>query len=389
MKRTAYLRHRGWTTAAFVSVSIGLPMTAVAQVVPAAAPSTPSTASRVPAGMTWIDGGEFQMGGVGPEAREDEFPQHRVRVDGFFIGTHEVTNAEFAAFVKATGYRTVAERAIDWEELKKQVPPGTPKPPDEMLQPGSLVFTPTDRPVPLDDFSQWWTWTTGADWRHPEGPASSIDDRLNHPVVQVAWEDAVAYCDWIGGRLPTEAEWEFAARGGLDGKAFIWGDEQIDPTRANAWDGRFPDRNDQVDGYVRTAPVGSFPPNGHGLFDMAGNVWEWCADLYRPDEYRRRTEGLAEGEVIANPTGPAASIDPRNPHAPTSRVQRGGSFLCNPSYCSSYRPSARMATTPDSAASHVGFRVVMTKDQAATANAKANANEAATSPTPPTEREAD
>ncbi len=348
-----------------------------------------STAPAAPEGMTWIAGGEFLMGGVGPEAREDEFPQHRVRVDGFFIGTHEVTNAEFAAFVEATGYRTVAERAIDWEELKKQVPPGTPKPPDEMLQPGSLVFTPTDRPVPLDDFSRWWTWTTGADWRHPEGPESSIDDRLNHPVVQVAWEDAVAYCDWIGGRLPTEAEWEFAARGGLDGKAFVWGDEQIDPTRANAWDGRFPDRNDQVDGFVRTAPVGSFPPNGHGLFDMAGNVWEWCADLYRPDEYRRRTEGLAEGEVIANPTGPAASIDPRNPHAPTSRVQRGGSFLCNPSYCSSYRPSARMATTPDSAASHVGFRVVMTRNQAAMANAKAKANEATTSPAPPTEREAD
>ncbi len=316
-----------------------------------------------PAGMTWIPGGEFLMGGVGPEARPDEFPRHRVRVDGFFLGTHEVTNAEFARFVEATGYRTVAERAIDWEELKKQVPPGTPKPPDEMLKAGSLVFTPPDRPVPLDDFSQWWTWTTGADWRHPEGPDSSIEDRMDHPVVQVAWEDAVAYCGWVGGRLPTEAEWEFAARGGLVGKAFVWGDEQIDPTRANAWDGRFPDRNEKVDGFVRTAPVGSFPANGHGLFDMAGNVWEWCGDLYRPDEYQRRLDGLAADAVVVNPTGPPASIDPRNPHAPASRVQRGGSFLCNPSYCSSYRPSARMATTPDSAASHVGFRVLMTPAQ--------------------------
>jgi len=331
-----------------------------------------SGAPAAPAGMTWIPGGAFLMGGVGPEARSDEFPQHRVRVDGFFLGTHEVTNAEFARFVEATGYRTVAERAIDWEELKTQVPPGTPKPPDEMLQPGSLVFTPTDRPVPLDDFSQWWRWTTGADWRHPEGPASSIEDRMDHPVVQVAWEDAVAYCDWIGGRLPTEAEWEFAARGGLDGKAFIWGDAQIDPTRANAWDGRFPDRNEQVDGFVRTAPVGSFPANGYGLFDMAGNVWEWCSDLYRPDEYRRRTEALAADAVVENPTGPPASIDPRNPHAPTSRVQRGGSFLCNPSYCSSYRPSARMATTPDSAASHVGFRVLMTPAQVAERNRRRN-----------------
>ena len=317
-----------------------------------------------PTGMTWVTGGTFVMGGVGPEARPDEFPRHRVRVDGFFIGTHEVTNAEFELFVGATGYRTVAERAVDWEELRKQVPPGTPKPDDSLLQPGSLVFTPPDRPVPLNDVSGWWAWTTGADWRHPEGPESTLEDRMDHPVVQVAWEDAVAYCDWVGGRLPTEAEWEFAARGGVEGKPFIWGDAPVGPLVANTWNGRFPDRNDATDGHVRTAPVGSFPSNGFGLHDMAGNVWEWCGDLYRPDEYQRSVPGGPDA-VIENPTGPKSAADPRNPHAPVSRVQRGGSFLCHPSYCSSYRPSARMATTPDSAGSHVGFRVVMTPAPAA------------------------
>ena len=319
-----------------------------------------------PAGMTWIPGGTYTMGGVGPEARPDEFPRHRVRIDGFYLGLREVTNAEFKRFVDATGYRTVAERPVDWEELRKQLPPDTPKPPDEVLQPGSLVFKPTDRPVPLDDVSAWWAWTSGADWRHPEGPGSTIQGRMDHPVVQVAWEDAVAYCEWAGGRLPFEAEWEFAARGGVEGKPFVWGDAPIDAARANTWTGRFPDRNDATDGHVRTAPVGSYPPNGFGLHDMAGNVWEWCGDQYRSDEYRRRLESRNGDAVIENPMGPKATIDPRNPHAPVSRVQRGGSFLCHPSYCSSYRPSARMATTPDSAGSHVGFRIVMSPDQVRT-----------------------
>jgi sulfatase modifying factor 1 len=310
-----------------------------------------------------IPGGEFMMGGIGPEARPDEFPRHRVRVDAFGIGRREVTNAEYAAFVAATGYRTIAERPVEWAELKKQLPPDTPKPSDELLQPGSLVFTGTDRPVSMDDFSQWWAWTRGADWRHPEGPGSSIEDRMDHPVVHVAFEDAIAYCDWVGGRLPTESEWEFAARGGLENQPFIWGDAQIDETRANTWNGRFPDLNTLADGYARTAPVGRFPPNGYGLLDMGGNVWEWCADRYRADEYRRRVEDVGPDGVVVNPTGPADARDPRNPFSPVSRVQRGGSFLCNPSYCSSYRPSARMATTPDSGASHVGFRVAMTTEQ--------------------------
>ena len=319
---------------------------------------------EAPDGMTWIPGGTFTMGGIGPEARPDEFPRHRVRIDGFYLGLHEVTNAEFKRFVDATGYRTVAERPVDWEELRQQLPPETPRPPAEMLLPGSLVFNSTDRPVPLDDVSAWWTWTTGADWRHPEGPGSTIQERMDHPVVQVAWEDAVAYCTWAGGRLPSEAEWEFAARGGTEGQPFVWGHAPIDAARANTWTGRFPDRNDATDGHVRTAPVGSYPPNGFGLQDMAGNVWEWCGDRYRADEYRRRA-GAGDGDaIIVNPTGPKATVDPRNPHAPVSRVQRGGSFLCHPSYCSSYRPSARMATTPDSAGSHVGFRVAMTPEQA-------------------------
>ena len=314
-----------------------------------------------------VPAGEFVMGGIGPEARPDEFPRHQVRVDAIRIGRHEVTNAEFADFVKATGYETVAERSIDWAELKKQVPPGTPKPDAELLQPGSMVFRSTDRPVTLDDYSKWWVWTHGADWRHPEGPASSIENRMDHPVVQVAFEDAVAYCAWAGGRLPTESEWEFAARGGLEAQPFIWGAEQIDATRANTWGGRFPDHNDQEDGFIRTAPIGTYPPNGYGLVDMGGNVWEWCSDLYRADEYRRRAAEIGDDGVAINPQGPSNTRDPRNPHAPESRVQRGGSFLCNPSYCSSYRPSARMATTPDSGASHVGFRIAMTPAQWAAA----------------------
>ena len=309
--------------------------------------------------MVWIPGGEFTMGGVGPLARNDEFPTHRVRVDGFWIAATEVTNAQFAAFVEATGYVTVAERPVDWEELKKQVPPGTPKPPDEALVPGSLVFTPPARAVSLQDMTQWWSWVPGANWRHPDGPGSSIENRMDHPVVQVSFEDAQAYCEWIGGRLPTEAEWEFAARGGLEGAANAWGDEPVDATRANTWQGRFPAQNTADDGYAHAAPVASYPPNGYGLFDMAGNVWEWCSDLYRPDAYALRAERIGPDGVAVNPTGPQQSMDPRNPWAPESRVHRGGSFLCTDQYCSSYRPSARMAAPPDTGMQHLGFRLVI------------------------------
>lgn len=320
---------------------------------------TPAPADAPRPGMVWIPGGEFLMGSTDPLARNDEAPIHRVRVDGFWMDATEVTNTQYAAFVDATGYITVAERPVDWEEIRKQVPPGTPKPPDEMLQPGSLVFTPPDHPVDLERFDLWWTWTTGASWQHPEGPGSSIADRMNHPVVQIAYEDAVAYAKWAGGRLPTEAEWEFAARGGLAGKINVWGDEPVDPTRCNTWQGHFPDTNTAADGFERTAPVKSYPPNGYGLYDMAGNVWEWCSDLFRPDTYARMRMALGPDGVAVNPTGPSSSIDPRNPHTPESRVHRGGSYLCNDSYCASYRPSARMACSPDSGLSHLGFRCVV------------------------------
>jgi formylglycine-generating enzyme required for sulfatase activity len=331
----------------------------------AAPPATQRTVSAPVAsdgseGMAWIPGGEFAMGSTDALARPDESPVHRVRVDGFWMDVTEVTNAQFAAFIKATGYVTTAERPVDWEELKKQVAPGTPKPPDEMLQPGALVFTPPTEPVDLGNNHQWWTWTTGADWRHPGGPKTTIEGKEIEPVVQVSWDDAVAYCTWAGKRLPTEAEWEFAARGGLDRKVNVWGDEPVNGKKCNTWQGHFPDRNTAEDGFTRAAPVRSFPPNGYGLYDMAGNVWEWCADSYRPDAYARQVLAAGNGVVIVNPTGPDKSLDPRNPNAPESRVHRGGSFLCNDSYCASYRPSARMACPPDTGMQHLGFRCVMT-----------------------------
>ncbi len=330
----------------------------------AAAPKTPSQQptdlSSPPAGMVWIPGGEFKMGSTDPLARPDESPVHRVRVDGFWMDQTEVTNAQFAAFVAATGYKTVAERPVDWEELKKQAAPGTPKPDDALLQPGSLVFTPPDRPVSTADVTAWWSWTLGANWRHPSGPGSNIEGRDNYPVVQIAYEDAVAYAAWAGKRLPTEAEWEFAARGGLDGAMNVWGNTPIDAKHANTWQGHFPDANTEEDGHRLAAPVKSFPPNGYGLYDMAGNVWEWCSDLYRPDAYARRLmEAGGPSSLIENPKGPTSSLDPRNPHSPESRVHRGGSFLCNDSYCASYRPSARMAAPPDTGLQHLGFRCVL------------------------------
>jgi formylglycine-generating enzyme len=311
-----------------------------------------------PAGMVWIEGGEFLMGSTDPLARPDEQPVHRVRVDGFWMDETEVTNAQFRAFVEASGYVTVAERAVDWDELKKQLPEGTPRPPEAMLLPGSVVFTPPDHAVDLVRHAQWWTWTTGANWRHPSGPGSDLSGKDDHPVVHVAYEDALAYCAWAGKSLPTESQWEFAARGGLDRAVNTWGNEPVDATRANTWQGEFPHRNTVEDGFVLTAPVRQFPPNGFGLYDMAGNVWEWCSDLYRPDAYARRLLGANADGVVENPTGPSRSLDMRNPNAPESRVQRGGSYLCNDSYCASYRPSARMGAPPDTGMQHLGFRCV-------------------------------
>ncbi len=312
--------------------------------------------------MKWIPTGTFTMGWDGPEGRYDERPAHRVRIDGFWIDTTEVTNAQFATFVNETGYLTTAERPIDWQELKKQVPAGTPRPKDEDLLPGSLVFTPPTSPVNQNDFTHWWRWTPGANWRHPEGPHSNIEGREDHPVVHVSWDDATAYANWAGKRLPTEAQWERAARFGHDGQRYLWGHDLTPNAKhvTNIWQGSFPNHNSGEDGFTHTAPVKSFPANDAGLYDMAGNVWEWTADQFRPDAYRTRLHELAPGECCDNPKGPTTTLDPRNPNATVSRVQKGGSFLCHPSYCSSYRPSAKTAATPDSGMSHVGFRCVMT-----------------------------
>lgn len=309
-----------------------------------------------PDGMVWVPGGEFTMGTNWEHAWPEEQPAHQVRVPGFWMDATEVTNAEFAEFVKATGYKTTAERAPTLEEIMKQSPPGTPPPDPALLVPGAVVFTPPDQAVPLDSVANWWSWTPGANWQHPEGPESNIVGRENHPVVHVSWDDAAAYAQWAGKQLPTEAEWEFAARGGLEQKRFGWGDEppsDSKPPLANIWQGRFPDNNTKQDGFVRTAPVKSFPPNAYGLYDMAGNVWEWCNDWYQRDLYAKR----AKQGVIDNPQGPDEGLDAYNQHQP-QRAQRGGSFLCHISYCERYRPSARHGNSPDTGMSHVGFRCV-------------------------------
>ncbi len=309
-----------------------------------------------PPGMLWIPGGDFTMGTDSDLGWADEKPAHRVRVDGFWMDVTDVTNAQFRAFVEATGYVTTAEKPPDIAEIMKQVAPGTPPPSGDQIRAGSLVFTPTSGPVSLKDFSQWWKWTPGADWRHPEGPDSNIDVLDDHPVVHVSWFDAVAYAKWAGKRLPTEAEWEFAARGGLDNKPYVWGDDK--PTdanmHANLWQGPFPYKNTAADGFERTSPVKAFPPNGYGLYDMSGNVWQWCSDWYQADLYRHR----AGKGVIVNSTGPEKSFDPRQPYSPL-RTQKGGSFLCNDAYCTRYRPSARHGCTPDTGMSHMGFRCVL------------------------------
>jgi formylglycine-generating enzyme required for sulfatase activity len=275
-------------------------------------------------------------------------------VDSFWIEVTPVTNADFERFVAATGYKTTAERVVDWEEMKKQLPPGTPKPANEMLQPGSLVFSPPSEAVDLRNMNAWWRWVRGANWRHPEGPASDLAGRENHPVVQISWDDAAAYAKWAGKRLPTEAEWEYAAQGGESGKRFAWGNE-FKPggkAMANTWDGTFPNRNTKDDGFEGTSPVKTYPANGYALYDMGGNVWNWVSDFYRADAHAL----MAKEASCHNPQGPATSWNPGHPNQSVERVTKGGSFLCHADYCESYRPSARRGTPPDTGMSHIGFR---------------------------------
>jgi formylglycine-generating enzyme len=300
-----------------------------------------------PAGMTWIPGGQFWMG-TADERMADARPWHRVYVDGYWMDQGEVTNEQFAGFVKATGYVTVAERKPRAEDY--------PNAPVEKLVAGSVVFSPPNHPVELDNQFRWWNYIAGANWRHPEGPASDIKHRMDHPVVQIAYEDALAYCKWAGKRLPTEAEFEFASRGGLDRKRYAWGDEFMpgDKHMANTFQGHFPDTNTSEDGYRTTAPVGSFPANGYGLFDMAGNVWEWTSDWYRADYYKTLA---ASGDVAVNPTGPADSFDPSEPGV-QKRVHRGGSFLCTDQYCARYIAGGRGKGELDTGTNHLGFRCV-------------------------------
>lgn len=313
--------------------------------------------SPAPAGMVWIPGGEFSMGSKDPrgdlcggnEPMDDARPIHRVQVDGFWMDRTEVTNAEFARFVAATNYVTVAERPLQADDF-----PGVPA---DQLAPGSIVFSPPGSAVPLNNFHRWWAWVPGANWRHPEGPASNLAGRDHFPVVHLAYEDAEAYARWAGKDLPTEAQWEFAARGGLSGQSYAWGNE-LNPGgkwMANIFEGHFPHENTRLDGHAAAAPVGSFPANGYGLHDVAGNVWEWCKDWYAPDTYAKD----AGRGVVRNPTGPAQSesFDPAEPGM-AKRVQRGGSFLCTDQYCTRYMVGTRGKGAPDTGSNHAGFRCV-------------------------------
>jgi sulfatase modifying factor 1 len=311
-------------------------------------PNTPP--GPAPDGIVWVPGGEFWMGT--DDGPEDERPRHKVYVDGFWMDRTEVTNAQFAKFVKATKYVTVAEKKPDPKDF-----PGVP---EEKLVAGSAVYVKPEGEVNLQGpwetgHPPWWKYQPGASWRHPEGPGSSIDGKDNYPAVHIAWDDAAAYAKWAGKRLPTEAEWEFAARGGLDRKPYVWGDE-LNPDgkwMANSWQGKFPQENTAEDGYKGLAPVKQYPPNGYGLYDISGNAWEWCQDWYAPDYYSL--------SPARNPKGPEMGRGSRQNPDQASRVRRGGSFLCADNYCRRYLPAARDENPPDSSACHTGFRCVQDK----------------------------
>lgn len=309
--------------------------------------------SEAPAeGMVWIPGGDFLMGDM--RYYREEGPVRRVTVDGFWMDARTVTNRQFARFVKETGHVTEAERAPRAEDY-----PGAPP---EALVPGALVFRPTKGPVDLRHYGNWWHWTPGADWRHPTGPKSSLVGLEEHPVVHVSCGDAEAYAEWAGKDLPTEAEWERAARGGQEGLRFVWGDEdpQDEAPLANTWQGAFPWQNHKLDGWLRTAPVGSFPPNPYGLYDMAGNVWEWTADWFVEQRVADGAPVCCGGDVNPRVADPEKSYDPLQPEIRIPRrVLKGGSFLCAPNYCLRYRPAARSPQMVDTGMSHIGFRCIV------------------------------
>jgi formylglycine-generating enzyme required for sulfatase activity len=298
------------------------------------------------------------MGSDHPDSKKDEKPAHRVKVDGFWMDATPVTNRQFKEFVDATNYITTAEKAPTLEEIMSQVPPGTPPPAPELLVAASLVFKPSKNPVSLKSNRTWWEWKPGANWKHPLGPDSSIEGKEDHPVVQISWYDAVAYAQWAGKRLPTEAEWTFAAYGGRKDIIYVWGNEEFseEKPQINIWQGEFPYKSTKANGYIGTTPVTTYKPNPYGLYDMAGNVWQWCSDLYNALYYSEE----AKKEVSINPTGPKVSFDPEEPFA-TKYVHRGGSFLCHKSYCKGYRINARMKTCPDTSLNHLGFRCVKQK----------------------------
>ena len=351
-----FLTHKSGAPAPVASAAPEMRLAAETKFEPTA-PNATAAPGPAPDGMAWIPGGEFSMGAVDPlgqdanvvgmQATEDSRPIHRVRVDGYWMDQTEVTNRQFAAFVKETGYVTVAERTPAAEDF-----PGAPP---ENLVAGSVVFSPPDHAVPLDTHFRWWSYVDGANWRHPLGPGSDLKGREDFPVVHVGYEDAEAYAKWAGKRLPTEAEWEFAARGGLTGQVYPWGNAFLVDGKfmANTHQGHFPNEDTHADAHAGTAKVASYPPNGYGLHDVAGNVWEWTSDWYRPDYYAE----LASAGVAENPRGPDTSFDPTEPGM-MKRVHRGGSYLCTEQYCSRYMVGTRGKGEPSTGTNHLGFRLV-------------------------------
>ncbi len=317
---------------------------------------------ETPEGMVWVKGKSFLQGAKegDPYAMPREKPGHNVKVDGFFMDVTEVTNKQFKAFVDATNYITVAERPIDWEVMKNELPEGTKKPHDSVLQPGSLIFNKNIKKVAtMGNYSQWWTWKIGANWKHPEGPKTTIEGKDEYPVVHIAYEDALAYCKWANRSLPSEAQWESAAQGTSTQDIYTWGnDPEVLNEKANTWQGIFPVKNESKDGFELIAPVKSYPANSIGIYDMLGNVWELTSDLFNVNYYNE----IDVSKEMINPTGATKSYSPDNPYQ-VEHVIKGGSYLCNASYCASFRISAKMGTSLDSASDHTGFRTIATVEQ--------------------------